>query len=109
MRATRPARLAHPARDGRIGDDPLARPRAVDDDAAELVAEHERTLEPGVADRALPVPMQIRAAQADRGHPHEHLVRAARGDRLGADPDVARAMEAGNLGAIVVGHVGRWP
>ncbi len=82
---------------------------AVDDDAAELVAEHERTLEPGVADRALPVPMQIRAAQADRGHPQEHLVRAARGHRLGADAEVAGAMEAGNLGAIVVGHVCRWP
>jgi hypothetical protein len=109
VRVTAPTWLARPTSDSRITDDPFACPRAVDDDAAELVAEHERTLEPGVADRALAVPMQIRAAQADRRHSQEHLVRAAGGDRLRADPEIAGAVEAGNDGAIGIGHRGRWP
>jgi hypothetical protein len=53
--------------------------------------------------------MQIRAAQADRGHLQRAPRPGARGHRLGADADVAGAVEAGNLGAIVVGHVCRWP
>ena len=50
VRAAVAARSHPAARVGRIGDDPLPGPRTVDDDAAELVAEHERPAQARVAD-----------------------------------------------------------
>ena len=79
----------------------LARDRRVDrhrgpvlGDAGELVAEHERAVEPGVADARLAVPVQIGSAQPHGGHPHQAVPGRHVRRRLVGDPQVADAVQA---------------
>ena len=58
---------------GRLDDDALALARAAHDDAAHLVAQHQRLDDDGLADAAVLIPMQIRATEADCGDAHELL------------------------------------
>ena len=72
---------AVPAGQRRVDRDGHAVPRAADHDAGHLVAEHHRPVELRVADAALGVPVQVRAAQPDGADPDQVLARAR--DRVG--------------------------
>ena len=90
-----PARadIARAARNGGIDGNALALTPAGGDDARELVPEHERMLEPGVADATLEQPVPVRAAEAHGGHAHEHLPRRRRRVRLVIQPKVVRPVQ----------------
>jgi hypothetical protein len=64
-----------------------------DDDAAGLVAEHERLLHDEVADPAVLVVMHVGAAGADGRDLDEHLVRTRRRDRAFLQDEVLDATE----------------
>jgi hypothetical protein len=66
----------------------------VHDDAGELVAEHQRLVQPSVADARLGVPVQVRAAQADRGDPHEAHPVADDRIRSAVQPQIPGAVQA---------------
>ncbi len=100
VRAPAPARLATAARVGRVGDDALTGPWPVGDDATELVAEHQRPSQAGVADGALAIPMSVRAAQPDRRDPDQDLAPSGRRDCLARDPDVAWGVEPRDVGDL---------
>ena len=86
-----PARLV---RDRRVDRHPLAAPRPVRDHPRALVAEHQRMREPGVADRALVPPVQVRAADADRGDPHQAHPRPRLRLGLVRHPQVAHRVQS---------------
>src|SRR6202043_2138055 len=71
-----------------IDRDPFPAPRAVRDLARTLVPRHQRPGDLGVADGALGVPVQVRAADANRSDPHQALARRCFGRRLLPDPQV---------------------
>ena len=100
-----PADEAVSTRVRRLHDDPLALARAGDDEAAHLVAEHERLDHLRLADAAVLVPVEVGAAQPDGGDADELLPR--RGDGLGflVDTDVAGAVQSKHFHA---GHDRRW-
>ena len=85
--------LAHAARDCGIDGNAFALTRAGRDDARELVPEHERVLELGVADAALEQPVTVRAAETDGGDAHEHLSRRRRRVRLVVQPQLVRPVQ----------------
>ena len=85
--------IARAARDGGIDGDAFALARPGDDDARELVPEHERMLEPGVADAALEQPVTVRAAETHGGDAHEHLPRRRRRVRLVVQPRLVRPVQ----------------
>ncbi len=97
MRLSCETRRAARARDRRIDGDPLAGARASLDHADELVPEHERAREDGVADPRLLEPVPVGPAEADGGHAHEHLAGRRRGRRLVMQTKIAGAVEAEHL------------
>jgi hypothetical protein len=76
------ASFAGTARDRGVDSHPLSVQRPALDGPSELVAEHQRRGELGVADVPLTEPMKIGAAQPDRGDAHQALVRSWHGSRL---------------------------
>jgi hypothetical protein len=80
------------ARDGRVECDSLPRARPRHDYTGELVTEHERALERGVADRAFGDPMAVGAAQPDRGDVHEDLPLARDDVRLLVQAKIAHTV-----------------
>ncbi len=80
---------------GGIEPDRAAGQRAGDHDAGHLVAEHQRSGDRGVADRARGEPVQVGAAQSDGRHADEAL--PGPDDRVGPllDADVAGRVEDG--------------
>ena len=78
------------ARDGRVDRDPPSVLR----DPRELVAEHERSREPRLADPALAEPVQVGAAEADRGDAHERLAVARLRALFLVQAQVARRVQA---------------
>ena len=87
------AEIARAARNGGIDGNTFALASARDDDARELVPEHQRMLEPGVADAALEQPVPIRAAETHGGDAHEHLPRRGRRVRLVVQPRLVRPVQ----------------
>ena len=85
--------IARAARDRGIDGDALALARAGGDDARELVPEHERSLELGVADAALEQPVTVRAAETHGGDADEHLARRGRRVRLVVQSQLARPVQ----------------
>jgi hypothetical protein len=75
----------------------IAGSRTSFDDADELVPEHERLREDGVADPRLLEPVPVGAAQADGGHAHEHLAGCCSRRRLVVQAKVAGAVKAKHL------------
>ena len=67
------AQLAVTAGNRRVDRHPLAVPRAADDHPGRLVTDYQRSGQPGVADTALGVPVQIRSADPGGAHPHQLL------------------------------------
>ena len=87
-------RVAVPAVQRGIDRDPHAVERAALDHAGELVADHERVRELGVADAALLEPVQVRAADPDGLDPHQALLRPRRWHGLLGEAQVAGPVEA---------------
>jgi hypothetical protein len=85
---------AVPARVGRLDDDAFAGSRTGHDDAAHLVAQHERLHDPCLTDAAVLIPVEVGAAQADGGDADELL--SGRGDGLWflVDTDVGGAVQS---------------
>jgi hypothetical protein len=81
----------------RVDGDALARARPALDDADELVPEHERLREDGVADARFLEPVPVGAAQADGGHAHEHLAGSGRRRRLVVQAEIACGVQAEHL------------
>ena len=88
---------ARAARDSGIDGNALALTRAGGDHPRELVPEHERMLELGVADAALEQPVTVRAAESDGGDAHEHLPRRRRRVRLVVQAQLVRPVQAERL------------
>ena len=82
---------------GGIEPDRAAGQRAGDHDAGQLVPEHQRSGDRGVADRARGEPVQVGAAQSDGRHADEAL--PGSDDRVGPllDADVAGRVEDGAM------------
>ena len=77
---------------GRLDDDALAFARTRHDDAAHLVAEHQRLVHLRVADAAVLVPVEVGAAEADGGDADELLTGSGDGLRFMVDTDVVGAV-----------------
>jgi hypothetical protein len=71
VRVALEAAFADAARYRRVDGDPGSGARTRLDDPGELVAEHERPGQHGVADPSLGEPVQVRTAESDRGHADE--------------------------------------
>ena len=80
---------------GRITRHALAGPRTARDDAGELVAQNERSGQPGVTDARLLVPVQIRSTQPHGGHAEQDLARTGTLRRFGGQTDVAPTVDPG--------------
>jgi hypothetical protein len=87
------AALAVPAVQCGVDGDAAAVERAALDHARELVADDQRVCELRVADPALVVPMQVRAADPHGLHAHQALPRAGRRPRLVGDAQVAHPVQ----------------
>ena len=82
---------------GRIERHPFSGARPGLDRADELVSQHERVRQGGVADRPLDEPVPIRSAEPDCGHADQNLpVGRCRGG-LVVEAEVAPAVEAQRL------------
>ena len=86
------ALLADFARDGRVYRHPLAAARAGRDDAAALVAGHDRPGENRAPDRSLLEPVDIGAAYAHRGHSNQLFPGPGHGPRLLHHSEVMRTV-----------------
>ena len=84
---------ARAAGNGGIDGNAFALTRAGGDHARELVPEHERMLELGVADSALEQPVAVRAAEPHGGDAHEQLAGRGRGVRLVVQAQLVRPVQ----------------
>jgi hypothetical protein len=69
---------------------------ALDDDAGDLMAEHERLLDDERPDPAVLVVVHVGAADTDRVHLDEHVAFSELRHRARLEPDVVRAVERGH-------------
>jgi hypothetical protein len=87
------AEIAGAAWNGGIDRNAFALAPAREDDAGELVPEHEWMLEPGIADPALEQPVSIRPAQTHGGDAYEHLPRRRQRVGLVVQPRLVRRVQ----------------
>ena len=99
---SREAKDAAAAGDGRVEHDALTGARAGRDDAGELVAEDEWSVENRVTDAAFEEPVPIGTAETDAADAYENLSGLRLRVRLLVQPELTRRVQAQRL------HAG-WP
>ncbi len=92
--------LAAPARLSRIHRYAPAVLRTTRDDSPDLVAQDQRSSQPGIADPCARKPVEVRSAEPHGDHPHHAVPGAGLRSRLIAQPDIPNAVETRGLHVV---------